>query len=593
MSLMKVRDLKVVYESRHERIQAVRHLDFEIKPGEIVGLVGESGSGKSTGVRAIMGLLPESAAVSADRIEFDGEDISDVRKLRNIRGSKLAMVFQEPASYLNPTVKIGRQLTETLRTHLKCRKDEVREQALELLDMVGIRCVEECMNRYPFELSGGMCQRVVIAIALAGNPKMIIADEPTASLDVTVQGQILELFRRIAAELGVAVLLVTHDLGIVSAFCSRVMVMSKGEIVEQGDRVELFRHPKHDYTRALLAYRTKRMEPVKREIREEKLLRVCNIQKQYQGLEAVNGVSFQILKGESFGLVGESGCGKTTLARMVTGVMKNDGGEIYYKENPIKEKGFWDKYRSEIQMIFQNPSGSLNPRLKVAETLEEPLLIHKLGSREERRIKAAQMLELVGLNSRDGNKYPHEFSGGQRQRIGIARALILEPELVVCDEPVSALDATVRYQILELLQRTQKKTGLSYLMISHDLSVVRNVTERVGIMYLGTMVEIGKTRSVFKEPWHPYTKLLLAAGLDTGLRHAKRSGSIFLQESGRGKIPEKSECPFADRCGYVMECCKKERPERYKFGDREIACFLYSEKHTKKRRQGYRMTVQI
>lgn len=601
MSLLKVKELEVAFPDGMGDCQAVQRVSFEIESGEIIGLVGESGSGKSTAVRAVMGLLPTHAKVSAAELTLDGADINDAAKHAKIRGRKIAMVFQDPSVYLNPTMKIGRQIVETIRTHQSCTRETARRQAVELLDTVGIRQAEKRMMQYPFELSGGMCQRVAIAIAVASNPRLIIADEPTSALDATVQRQILEVFRRLSEEMGIAILIVTHDLLVAAELCKRVLVMKSGRIVEQGSVEEIFYAPQESYTKELLKYQAKLKEAVKRIPKKEVILQVNQLERYYktkgflgkQTLEAVDGVSFELYKGEAFGLVGESGCGKTTLARLLSGIDKADKGELYFKGQRMERRGFFKKHRKEIQMIFQNPYASLDPRLTIAETLEEPLRIHGVKDKQERLKRVSEILTRVGLTPADGEKYPQAFSGGQRQRIGIARALILEPELVICDEPVSALDAAIRAQILKLLKSIQKERDLTYLLISHNLGVVRHVTERVGVMYLGTLVEKGNTEDVFSDPWHPYTKSLIESELEGDLAKTRHGHGILALDIGKRAQTDSTECLFAEQCGYRMERCRKERPSSYVFGTREVACFLYSKEHMKSRTAGYRMTTQI
>ena len=609
MSLLSVQDLSVQFHDRYAGAEAVSHLSFEVGPGEIVGMVGESGSGKSTGMHAIMGLLPEKAEIICEKMTLDGTDITPPspkgngkkaqkeyeKKMETIRGNQIAMVFQDPLTYLNPTVKIGRQITETIRTHKKCSRKEAEERAKELLDMVGIRRGSQRMGQYPFELSGGMRQRVVLAIALACEPRLLIADEPTTALDVTVQGQILELLKKIAEETGTAVLFVSHDLGVIASLCRRVLVMKEGKLVEEGTAEDIFYEPKHPYTQKLLDYAAKLQKLPMEQHAEGVLLKAEHVSKNYfnavdwkkrQSTEAVRDVSFQIGKGETYGLVGESGCGKSTLAGMVTGILKPTAGKLIYQG---KKSGM--KY--QVQMVFQDPYASLNPRMTIEDALEEPLLLNTGLSREERSKKVEEMLELVGLSKNDGKKYPRAFSGGQRQRIGIARALILSPELLICDEPVSALDVSIQEQILKLLEEIQQKQGISYLFISHDLNVVKRISRRMGVMYAGSLMETGNTKDVYEDPWHPYTKALLSAVLVPDPWKARRKKGLLHTEEKRIEIPFGRGCPFAPRCGYAFDRCYCEKPGTYQFEGREVACFLYSEKHAGKRISRQKMTSQI
>lgn len=616
MSLLSVQDLNVQFHDRYVGQEAVSHLSFEVQPGEIVGIVGESGSGKSTGMHAILGLLPEKAEVACKRVMFANHDITPPlskkteknqrkayeRKMESIRGNKIAMVFQDPLTYLNPTIKVGRQITETIRAHRKCSHKEAEVQAIELLDMVGIRSSAQRMRQYPFELSGGMRQRVVIAIALACEPELLIADEPTTALDVTVQGQILDILKKISQETGTAIILVSHDLGVIASLCQRVLVMHAGNLVEEGTIDDIFYEPKHPYTQKLISQAIELQKlPVYRHM-EDILLSVEHVSKYYsdtvrlkknfsfstkkEKAEAVHDVSFQIRKGETYGLVGESGCGKSTLAGMLVGILKPTGGSVLYK-------GKKNRLEYPIQMVFQDPYASLNPRMTIQEALEEPLRFNTNDTQEERRQKVEEILNLVGLTASDARKYPRAFSGGQRQRIGIARALILEPELLICDEPVSALDVSIQEQILKLLEEIQLRRGISYLFISHDLNVVKRISQNLGVMYAGSLIEAGKTKEIYEDPWHPYTKALLSAVLVPDPKKARKKKGILHTEEKKREAPLGRGCPFAPRCGYALECCFTSKPQSYQFEEREISCFLYSEEHAGKRSEDYKMTSQI
>ncbi|MBU3876022.1 ABC transporter ATP-binding protein [Faecalicatena sp. AGMB00832] len=609
MSLLRVEDLSVQFHDKDRRQEAVSHLSFEVCPGEIVGIVGESGSGKSTGMHAVLGLLPEKAEVACERILLDQREITPPdlkladrkavkayeRTMEAVRGNEIAMVFQDPLTYLNPTVKIGRQITETIRAHKKCSQKEALEHAEELLDLVGIRKASQRMRQYPFELSGGMRQRVVIAIALACEPKLLIADEPTTALDVTVQGQILELFKKISQEMGTAILFVSHDLGVIASLCRRVLVMQAGKLVEEGTVEDIFYEPRHPYTRKLLAQASKLQKLPENVKAGEPLLRIEHVSKFYTDIgywkkqektEAVLDVSLQIGRGETYGLVGESGCGKSTLAKMVTGLLKPTAGRIVYE-------GEKKRLKYPIQMVFQDPYASLNPRMTIGDILEEPLLLNTEDSKEERLRKIEELLKLVGLTLEDAQKYPRAFSGGQRQRIGIARALILEPELLICDEPVSALDVSIQEQILSLLENIQKERGISYLFISHDLNVVKRISRKMGVMYAGSLVETGSTKEIYSDPWHPYTKALLSAVLVPDPWKARRKKGVLHTEEKKVEVPLGRGCPFAPRCGYAMACCFTGRPDWYQFEGRKIACFLYSEEHAGRRSGSMKMTSQI
>lgn len=605
-NLLLVRHLHVEFQYGSQKEEAVRDVSFDVGCGEIVGVVGESGSGKSTVMRALLGVLSEDANMSFEELWVRGGNAS------------VAMVFQDPFSYLNPTVKIGRQLMETILLHPEAgeetRKEtkkaenrkRTKERAEKLLEMTGIRNPKEIMERYPFELSGGQQQRIVLAIALACRPALLIADEPTTALDVTVQRQILDRLKRIAEETHTSVLLVSHDLGVVAALAERILVMKDGEIVESGTAEEIFHEAKEQYTRELVkaARKTGSLSQHKHRISETKLLQAEHLSFQYtksgllkkEPIEAVRDVSFFLREGESYGLVGESGSGKTTLARMLTGIMEPSCGQIWYRGEQWKSfrKGRRKAQRQNIQMVFQDCAKALDPRRTIEETLMEPLEIRGEGIRSEWKTEVLKLLSKVGLEPSILEKFPGELSGGQQQRIGIARALILKPELLVLDEPVSALDVTVQEQILQLLEQLQREQNLTYFFISHDLNVVRRICDRIGVLYSGSLVESGKAEQLSREPWHPYTKELMLSTLSADPREIRRKRNVSGFGSGsRTGGAEGAGCPYANRCGYVMECCKREKPELYRFGEREVACFLYSEQHSGKRSKEYRMASQI
>jgi len=642
MSLLQVQNLHVQFTHGAEITHAVKGISFSVEPGEIVGVIGESGSGKSTAMRAVMGLLPKEATVSFTKCFMDS-GLTD-GSLINSGKQEISMLFQNPFTFLNPTVRIGRQITETIQacqrkkakqlpkgSHKRLTKAEAEAYALELLDLAGIRQGKERMRQYPFELSGGMRQRIVLAIALACEPKLLIADEPTTALDATIQKQILERLRRIVEETETAMLLVSHDFEVIASLADRVLVMMDGQIIESGQTEDIFSCPQNPYTARLVrnagasrpfqrknkateellraeeltryftAHGLPHIEPFSRQMQNNRFplqkfsTRIhAGISRQTHLQKAVRGASFHIYRGEIYGLMGESGCGKTTLANMLTGIIEPTEGRLYYEGKllPSIKKGRTKKQIQSIQMVFQDSYASLDPRLTIGETLEEPLIINGVSPAKTRKKRIEEMLLQVGLKPGDSKKYPHAFSGGQRQRIGIARALILEPELIVLDEPVSALDATIQEQILELLDQMQRKRGLSYFFISHNLNAVRRMSTRVSVMYAGYLVETGNTEQIYQEPWHPYTKELLQAVLTPDPRKAKRGKHVRqIQET---HLPEDMPgCPYADRCPYAMDCCQKECPGVYRFEKREVMCFLYSEQHTGKRSADYRMTSQI
>jgi len=579
--------------------ETLHGVSFSVEEGEIVGLVGESGSGKSTAMLAVMGLLKGKAEVSFERMSLCGE--------APVPGRNAAMVFQDAQSCLNPTVKVGRQIAETIRARRGCGRKEARERAEELLDQVGIHNPRLRMKQYPFELSGGMRQRVVIAAALACEPKLIIADEPTTALDVAVQAQIILLLKRIVRETGTSLLLVSHDMGVTAALCSRVYVMRQGRIAEYGTAEEIFYSPREAYTRRLLRDAKGFRRPSAGGKERRPLLEIRYLTKEFDTMEGIRDVSLEIFEGETFALAGESGSGKTTLARILSGILTEDSGEILYRGERLERKRSGSVCGGKIQMVFQDPYAALNPCLTAGQALEEALrgagrISGKELTREERRERIGAVLEQAGLRREDADRYPREFSGGQRQRICIARALITEPELLICDEALSSLDAGAREQILSLLLEIQKERGIACLFISHDMHVVRQVSDRIGVMYGGSLVEAGRTKDVCSDPWHPYTKQLIESVPEPDPLKAAKLKSVPVTETpvreGRGSLlsPKKlppAGCPFAGRCGYALECCASEAPGSRRFGSREIRCFLYSEAHSGKRSEGYEMTSQI
>ena len=570
MKLLEVEDLCVQYPGK---TKPACQVSFQVETGELLGIAGASGAGKSTAMLALMGLLPKQVEITSKAWEQ--------------RGTKV-MIFQDASASLNPLVRVGKQLTETIRAHQKCTKREALEQAELFLDEVGISNPKQRMKQYPFEFSGGMKQRVAIAIALACKPDLIIADEPTTALDVTVQRQILDLLKRIAKETNTAVVLVSHDLGVIASMCSRVLVMQEGRIVEEGEIEQIFLSPVHPYTKKLTDLARELYQTPPKRVQKDMILKTAGLGRTFvrnslfgngRLLEAVEPLSFEIYRGETFGLVGESGSGKTTLARMLTGIIPPTCGSF--------------SCEGEIQMIFQEAAASFDPGFSLERILEEPLVIWKKLSREERKKKITRMLQLVRLEEINLRKTAASLSGGQQQRTAVARALLLEPELLICDESLSSQDLLTQSQLLELLEEIQQKMGVSYLFISHDLQAVRRISHRVGVMYLGSMVEQGPTLDLYQDPWHPYTKELLRAVLPFDPRKASRQKPLILKERGSGSAKEKQGCPYVTRCRYAMECCHRETPDTYQFGERKIRCFLYSEAHTKKRAKGYQMTSQI
>ena len=529
MSLLDVKNLSVDFKIENGTLHAVKDVSFSIDKGETLALVGESGSGKSVTALSIMQLLPypkarhPSGSIVFNDVEMVGADAATLRK---IRGDGISMIFQEPMTSLNPLHTIERQIGETLTLHRGLSGREARERTLELLRLVRLRDPEERLQSYPHQLSGGQRQRVMIAMALANEPDLLIADEPTTALDVTIQAQILQLLKDLQGRLGMAMLLITHDLTIVRKVADRVAVMTNGEIVESGATGSVFEDPKHAYTRHLLSAEPKgnalAHDPAAPVIMAGDDVKVHfpiqrGLLKRTVGhVKAVDGVDVSIREGQTVGVVGESGSGKTTLGLALLRLQKSDGS-IRFNDQDIQ--GWSNRrlrpLRRHMQIVFQDPFGSLSPRMSVGQIIEEGLLLHKIGEGAAgRRALVSKVLEEVGLDPSSQDRYPHEFSGGQRQRISIARAIVLEPSFVVLDEPTSALDMSVQAQIVDLLRDLQARRGLAYLFISHDLRVVRALSDQVLVMRQGEVVETGKAEDIFDRPQHPYTQALMAAALN-------------------------------------------------------------------------------
>lgn len=644
---------------RHDRsVRVIDGVSYEVAKGETLGIVGESGSGKTISALSVLGLLPSQMRVVAGSARLEGEELigASPRRLRQLRGAALGMIFQDPLSSLNPSKTIGWQVAEPLRIHQHLRASEARRRALELLELVGIPSPRERLSDYPHQLSGGMRQRIMIAIALACGPRLVVADEPTTALDVTIQAQILGLLADLQDRLGTAMLLVTHDLGVIAGRTDRVLVMYAGRVVEAAPTRTLFGAMRHPYTQALLASipvvgtersvalpaipgtppplggagagcafaprcpradercrrETPPLEataghavacwhpvdgPVRRARIEittslaatpraaEPLVELVGLRKEFEihstvtrrhlgTVHAVAGVDLTIGRGETVGLVGESGCGKTTLGRMVVGLERPTSGELRIEGvDVVRLRGGQRRsFHRRIQLMFQDPFASLDPRMRIASALAEPLRVQGLDRAEER---LAGLLERVGLPHEALWRYPHEFSGGQRQRIGLARALALQPELIVADEPVSALDVSIRSQILNLMRETQRERGLSFLVISHDLSVVSYLADRIGVMYLGRLVEVGPTAAVIGQPAHPYTRgLLRSVPLpDPERESAKRRLGAVIEGELPSALRPPTGCAFHQRCPFRVARCEVEAPEPRSLDDgRVVAC---------------------
>ncbi|MDX1922910.1 MAG: ABC transporter ATP-binding protein [Alphaproteobacteria bacterium] len=525
-SLLEIKDLNIRFNSGARAVDAVRGVSFSINKGEVVALVGESGSGKSVTALSIMQLLPNAANIIGGSIKFNDKELlgKPENEIQKLRGNDISMIFQEPMSALNPLHIVEKQIAEVVMQHKGISMEAARPRVMELLELVGLPNPKQWLSRYPHELSGGQRQRVMIAAALANDPDLLIADEPTTALDVTIQAQILTLLKDLQHKLGMAVLLITHDLGIVRHMAQRVCVMQHGLLVEQGNAAELFARPQHPYTKHLLDSEPKgHAAPVPANAAEilktEHLKVYYPIRKGFlkrivDYVRAVDDISFSLRTGETLGVVGESGSGKTTLGMGILRLTRGTGTAVFMGKNVLTmDQKELRPLRQRMQLVFQDPYGSLSPRQTVGAIIGEGLSIHNIGSQIERDAAVAAILKEVGLEPEMRHRFPHEFSGGQRQRIAIARALILKPKLIVLDEPTSALDRSVQAQIIALLRDLQTKHSLSYIFISHDLRVIRAMSHHVLVMQHGKMVESGTAESVFNNPQQDYTKKLLAAAL--------------------------------------------------------------------------------
>jgi peptide/nickel transport system ATP-binding protein len=534
--ILVARELNVHFSTPDGDVHAVRDVDLEIGEGECIGVVGESGSGKSQLFLAMVGLLASNGRVTGS-VRYRGQELTGLSQaqLNRVRGSKITMIFQDPLTSLTPHMRIGDQIIEALRTHQALSRDDAAKRAIESLELVRIPEAGRRMRQYPHELSGGMRQRVMIAMATACGPDLLIADEPTTALDVTVQAQILEIMRDLKAKLKTSIVLISHDMGVIAAMADRVRVMRDGGFVESGVVDDVFYAPRHDYTRMLLDAMPRidqpdrpghaALEPLGARADRPKLLdvndlkvhfpiRVEGLIPRYKPLRAVDGVSFTLHQGETLGIVGESGCGKSTLARAVLSLIPTSAGLVLWCGRDLGEadKDALRKLRKEFQIVFQDPLASLDPRMTIGQSIAEPLrALEPALERAEITSRVTEMMEHVGLNAAWRNRYPHEFSGGQNQRVGIARAMILGPKLVICDEAVSALDVSIQAQIIDLLLSLQKAFGMSMIFISHDLSVVRQVSHRVMVLYLGRVVELADRQAIYEDPRHPYTRALISA----------------------------------------------------------------------------------
>ena len=659
--LLEVFGLGVEVQRRGDPLTLVEDIGFTIPTGQTLGLLGESGSGKSVTAMSIIRLLPPNLRISSGSIMFDGRDLTELeeRELRSVRGKEIGVVFQDPQNSLNPAFTIENQMVETIRAHLGMSSKAALEHALSLLGHVGIPSPRRRIKDYPHQFSGGMAQRVMIAMAISCQPKLLIADEPTTALDVTVQAQILSLLRSLQREHGMTLLLISHDLAVIAEMADRVAVLYAGQVAERGEVVSTLTAPQHPYTEALLRakpeaspgeplvaipgivpspddmpagchfeprcrHATERcaveapallelgsgsaarcllhgeldlrgiapapagtpvtIRPAKATIGEE-VLRVTGLRREFSlrspklfggkaVLVAVDDVTFEIHQGETLGLVGESGAGKSTVGRLVLGLTEPSSGSVeFLGANVAKARGRERRrLRREIQVVFQNPYASLDPTMTIGQSLAEPLEVHLSLGRRERDNEVAKLLEQVGLGPEYADRYPHALSGGQRQRVAIARALALKPRLIVCDEPVSSLDVSTQAQVINLLQDLQDEFGIAYLFVGHDLSVVDRISDRVAVMYRGRIVEIGPAEDVYRNPQHPYTKMLLAAVLSIDPRNRRLS-----ELSAETAQPESTEgCPFAHRCPDRLEQCITVTPVAIEATPgRTVWCHLY------------------
>ncbi|WP_327065290.1 ABC transporter ATP-binding protein [Kitasatospora sp. NBC_01250] len=674
MALLELTDLRTEIRLKRSVVHALDGVSLRVDAGQTLGIVGESGCGKTMTAMSIMQLLPNGGDVVGGQVLLDGRDLLklDDAAMDHVRGNEIGMIFQDPATSLNPTMTIGKQISESVRIHRHASRKEAHERAVEALSLVGMPSPAQRALAYPHELSGGMRQRAMIAMALANEPKLLIADEPTTALDVTIQKQILELIDQLKHRLGMAVILVTHDLGVIAGRADQIAVMYAGKVVETADTETLYANPRHPYTEALFAslpergaesgerlysipglppdltrppagcrfaprcrYATEECRSTEpplggevpahrfacfhpvgapesgeaaalpreavaqatertRTVREldgaegEPLLRVANLVKEYPitsglllrravgAVSAVADVSLTVRHGETVGVVGESGCGKTTLGKLIVGLEAPTSGQLLFDGKDLTRAARPERrrLRRELQLMFQDSYAAMNPRMTVRTIMREPLDIHRVGSHSERDKRLREILDVVGLPSSALERYPHEFSGGQRQRIGLARALVLQPRLIVADEPVSALDVSIQSQVLNLMSDLRGEFGLSYLFISHDLSVVRYLADRIGVMYLGKLVEVGPAESVYSSPVHHYTRGLLdtVPVADPVLEKAKSSQGVA------GELPSAidppSGCRFRTRCAAAQDLCASTEPPLVAFGagDHLAAC---------------------
>ncbi len=592
--LLEVDQLNVTFETRDGPVHAVKDLSFQLAPGEVLGVVGESGSGKTQAAMAVLGLMADNGRVSGS-IRFEGEELVGMPDgaLRAIRGARIAMVFQDPMTSLNPYLTVGAQMGLVLKRHRGLRGAAARKECVELLDAVQITDPASRLRMYPHELSGGMRQRVMIATALLCRPALLIADEPTTALDVTGQAQILALMAELRVSFGTAILLITHDLGVAAGTCDRLLVMQRGECQEQGDIDDCFHQPKTAYARELLACvpRLDAEPPRSRPADAEPVVKVHDLAVHYSVpqpgfftapkiLRALDGVSLELRPGETLGVVGESGSGKSTLARAVLRLVRPTSGTVCLLGRELAQlpEEAVRPSRRDMQLVFQDPLAALDPRMTVRQSIAEPLEAFESGLSEVAiTARVSEAMTEVGLDPEWRNRYPHQFSGGQCQRVGIARALILKPKLLVCDEAVSALDVTIQAQIVSLLLELQARLGLALIFISHDLAVVRRLSHRVLVLYLGKVMELADADELYSNPRHPYTRALLAAVPIPDPRLEKTRVKALATGEVPSLLARIGGCPFRTRCQYVIERCAVEEPPLIEAGTARVACWRVGE----------------
>jgi peptide/nickel transport system ATP-binding protein len=666
--LIEVEDLQVRFATKRGLLHAVNGVSLRLDPGKVAGIVGESGSGKSTVAAAMMRLLPGVRCTIRGSVRLDGVDLNSLneREMRRIRGKDVAMVFQDPFLSFNPVLTVGAHLKESLRLHTELRGRALRSRMVELLELVGIPDAARQLDSYPHQMSGGMRQRIMIANAISCSPRLLIADEPTTALDVSVQGQILDLLGQLQRDLGMAMIIVSHDLGVLANLADRLYVMYAGGVVESGSTRQVLTEPGHPYTRALInciprvdEERPRRLTairgaplsllapatacpfvercphafdtcvesnpplfPIESEHQaacflisenrvglrsapplavsavelsdstsEAPLLSVSGLTVQFpikregtgaghKSMTAVDDVSLSIRRGETLGLVGESGCGKTTLGRAILRLLEPTSGSVTLGDVELTTLSFraLRRERRHLQMVFQNPYSSLDPRMRIGELIREPLVIHGIGNRATSAERVAELLTVVGLKPEFADRYPHEFSGGERQRIAIARALAIEPDLVVCDEATSSLDVSVQAQILNLLEDLQERLGLAYLFISHNLAAVHHLSRRVAVMYLGRIVEVADRDDLYGKPLHPYTQSLLRSVPSLDIQEAGTISHTAVRGDVPSPVSRPSGCSFHTRCPFAQVRCTTEVPELSPAsGNRVVACHFWSE----------------